>query len=263
VFALRNLIPVVALLLMLGLANDTHATDGIEAYNEGNFINAEATWRDALAAEPTDWVARHNLALALAQQQRWGEAGAHAAVAYVQNPRDESVRWHLNYFLERSGYTPPVIGQFMHPGWPEKLAREASPGEWQLLFIGGALLGALSLALVVAAPYGLRFAGQNWVAWSGGVLSIALMAGALFSLQIWGTAANSRAVLTYQAGELRSIPTDLEGDQEVTPLSAGSLAVVQKSFLGWRQLRFPNGQTGWVRVEELVPLWDRQVIRPN
>jgi hypothetical protein len=35
----------------------------------------------------------------------------------------------------------------------------------------------------------------------------------------------------------------------------GSVAVVTKTFLGWQQLTFENGQTGWVRKDDLVPLW--------
>ena len=27
------------------------------------------------------------------------------------------------------------------------------------------------------------------------------------------------------------------------------------TFLGWVQLTFDNGQTGWVRKQEFVPLW--------
>jgi len=37
-----------------------------------------------------------------------------------------------------------------------------------------------------------------------------------------------------------------------TPLAAGSLAIVDQTFLGWRHLIFPTGQSGWVRAEDLV-----------
>ena len=37
--------------------------------------------------------------------------------------------------------------------------------------------------------------------------------------------------------------------------AAGALAVVDKTFLGWVRLSFENGQTGWVRQEDVVMLW--------
>ena len=42
---------------------------------------------------------------------------------------------------------------------------------------------------------------------------------------------------------------------KTTPLSAGSIAVAGKTFLGWTKLSFPGGQTGWVRTEDLIPLY--------
>lgn len=256
VLAPRHLFPVIVALFALGFAPEA-AAQGDAAYQNGDFTAAETAWRDAIVANPSDWIAHHNLALALAQQNRWDEAGAHAAVAFVQNPRHPSARWHLNYTLERSGYTPPVFGRFLTPGWPEKIARFASPGEWQLLFLGGLLLATLSLSLILLHAYGFRIPAWKLFAWSGGLFAVLVMASAVFGLQVWSSTSDADAALTWQASELRSIPTDLDGEQQIAPLAAGSLVKIEKHFLGWRQLSFPNGQTGWVRKESLIPLWDR------
>ena len=255
VLALRNLLPVLALLLALAVPSDLSADAAIEAYQGGKFADAETTWREALQAEPTDWKAHHNLALALAQQNRWDEAGAHAAVAFVQNPRHPSVRWHLGYTLERSGYTPPIFSRFTDPAWQDEFAQLASPPEWQYLLLSGLLLGVLSLALVLGHAYGLKLRPWKLFAWLGGGVSVITMVVSAFGLQVFGLTANIDAVLTWRATELRSIPTDLNSEQQTSALAPGSLARVEKTFLGWRQLSFPNGQTGWVRQEELVPLW--------
>jgi hypothetical protein len=71
----------------------------------------------------------------------------------------------------------------------------------------------------------------------------------------YGTAANGDAVIVARAISLRSIPTEVDTTQKSSPLSAGSLALTDKSFLGWRRLVFDHGQTGWVRKEEIVPIW--------
>ncbi len=256
VLAPRHLFPVLVVLLSLGTGGDLNA-QGEQAYRQAEFAEAEQIWRDAIAAEPTDWIAHHNLALALAQQDRWDEAGAHATIAFVQNPRHPSTRWHLNYTLERSGYTPPVIGRFLTPDCPEKIAREASSAEWQVLLLGGLLLLVVEGILILVGTYYRRIPGHSFLISLGALVAVALMAGASFGLQVWSTTKNADAALTWQAGELRSIPTDLNAEQETTRLAAGSLCIIEKSFLGWRQVSFPNGQTGWIRKEALVPLWDR------
>ena len=250
----RHLFPVWLLTLGMSLPGELPA-QGAAAYQSGDFAAAEATWRSAIAADSSDWVAHHNLALALAQQNRWEEAGAHAAVAFVQQPRHPSTRWHLAYTLERSGYTPPVIGEFLNPRWSHRIAQIASPAEWRYLLLIGVALGVLGLVLLLLHAYGRRIFGWRLLSWLLGLASVALMASALFSIQIWSTTADHRAALTWSAGELRSIPTDLDSEQQTAALAAGSLCRVEKSFLGWRQISFPNGQTGWVRREALVPLW--------
>ena len=258
VLAPRNLLPLVAMAALFLTAAPTVDADALQDYATGDFEAAEAAWQTTVTATPTDWIAHHNLALTLAQQQRWAEAGAHAAVAFAQHPSDASVRWHLGYTLERSGFAPPVFRDFMAPGWRQLLARSASPARWQLALLGGLLLGIVALSLVLLHTYGRRLPLWRFLAWTLGLGGVVLMAAAALSLQTWGLVANPQAVLTWQPTELRSIPTDLNEEQQTTPLAAGSLARVERRFLGWRQLAFPNGQTGWVRQETVVPLWVRQ-----
>jgi hypothetical protein len=54
---------------------------------------------------------------------------------------------------------------------------------------------------------------------------------------------------------LRSVPTEATNALKTSPLPAGSLAVVDQTFLGWSRLIFPNGQTGWVRTDAVVTLY--------
>ncbi len=265
-FALRHLFPAFALLAAASAllspssaraAETAPPIDPLAAYNEGDFATAEQQWRADLADAPTTWTAHHNLALALAQQGKWGEAGAHAAAAFVQHPEDASVRWHLNYTLERSGYSPPVFRRFMTPGWEEKIARVCSPAGWQRALLGTIALAGLALALLIAAAYRRRAGYVRPLAWLCLLLALSGAIGATLSLQTYGLTAQPDAVLTWQTTTLRSIPSDLAEEQQTTSLAPGSLARVTKSFLGWRQLAFPNGQTGWVRQEELVGLWQQ------
>ncbi|OHE79749.1 MAG: hypothetical protein A3G75_06290 [Verrucomicrobia bacterium RIFCSPLOWO2_12_FULL_64_8] len=225
------------------------------AYGAGDFAAAADAWRAAVAHAPTDWIARHNLALALAQTGSWPEAAAHWTSAFALDPRDESVRWHLGYGFEHAGYTPNGFGEFAQASGPHLVARLASPAEWQWLLVAAGVVFALGLLLLLLRAYAPRGRWQRpaaVVAMGAGVL---LALTAVLSLHFYGGAADPRAGLVWHQGILRSVPTEADTQQKTSGLPAGSLAVVDKTFLGWVRLAFANGQTGWVRKEDVVMLY--------
>ena len=257
IFLPRNLLPFAALLLvaLLPLAMLRAADDPVAAYRRGDFAGAEKSWRAALAAAPTDWIARHNLSLALAQQDHSGEAAAQAAAAFVQNPADASVRWHFALATEKAGFVPmPLVG-FLAPGPLPSLARLASPATWQLVLIAAAVVVAFALGWLLVNGYGRRSRAVLRPARVVLLLGALLAVAALLSLHEFGETADARVVVVLRAGILRSIPTEADTAQKTTPLAAGSVAIADKTFLGWTRLAFENGQTGWIRKEELVALW--------
>jgi hypothetical protein len=225
------------------------------AYRFGNFAAAEAGWRDALTQVPTNWIARHNLGLALAQQDRWPEAAAQWSAAFVQHPADDTLRWNLALGYGHAGYAASDLAAFAAPGPLQMLARLASPAEWQRLLAGMAALAAAAAALLLARGYGLIRPWANSVALMALVLALVAAAAAGVGLHAYGSAADARAALVWRSATLRSIPTEADTTQKTSPLSAGNLAVVDKTFLGWSRLTFDNGQTGWVRTDDLVGLW--------
>jgi hypothetical protein len=229
----------------------------LDAYAAGDFPAAENHWRDRLAAAPADWIAHHNLALALAQQNKWAESAAHAAAAFVQNPADPSVRWHLPVMMERAGYAPPVLVNFARPDLMHALAARRSAAGWQDVLLVSVALAAAALILLLARAYALR---KKLILIPAAALLLLLasalgLAISLTSLCAWSPVADTRTVIVWQASTLRSIPTDAGDTQKTTPLPAGSVALVDKTFLGWSRLVFENGQTGWTRREVFVPLW--------
>ncbi|HUL53550.1 MAG TPA: BatD family protein [Opitutaceae bacterium] len=228
----------------------------LAAYNAGAFAAAEEAWRAAIGRQPTDWVARHNLALALAQQGHWPEAAAQWTSAFVLNPRDDSVRWHLALGFERAGYTPPGLGEFAQASGPHLVARLASPAECQwLLVFAGALLAAGALLLLLRAYRGTANGWTRPAALVAMGVAVLLALAAAMALHFYGDAADPRAAVAWHQALLRSIPTEADTQQKTSSLPAGSLAVVDKTFLGWVRLAFPNGQTGWVRQEDIVWLY--------
>ena len=255
-FKPRNLLPFAALVCAVFLNTPgLLAEEPGAAYGRGDFAAAEAGWRKGVAANGTDWIARHNLALALAQQSRWGEAAAHATAAFVQHPRDESVRWHLDYLLSRGGNTPEALSGFVRGTPAHTLAQLASPAEWQRVLLGSAALAGIGAAFLLLRSYGRL---GRWAGFLGAFILLGALFGGIAGTAgstLYSTMGNARAAMVWKPSVLRSVPTEADTQQKTTPIAAGTLAVVDKVFLGWHRLSFENGQTGWIRSEELVFLW--------
>jgi hypothetical protein len=116
----------------------------------------------------------------------------------------------------------------------------------------------ISAALVVLLFRGYRRIGP-WArpaALSTILAAIVVAALATIALRAYGDLANPAVAMVWKPTALRSIPTEAESSQKMSPLSAGSIAIADREFLGgWTHLRFGGGQAGWVRSEDIVPLY--------
>lgn len=254
-FLPRNLLPLFLIALGVSVLPQLHAKEPAEDYRQGEFASAEKAWRQTMESQPTDWVARHNLSLALAQQEQWPEAAAQATAAFLQNPRDEANRWNLALAYQKAGYTPTAIAPLLASGPLADLAQLASPADWEWLTIVGAI--GVAIALIALLLMGYRLA-PRWIKWIA--LLVVLIASMLIGASIagrsaYGIAADPQVALVWRDGTLYSIPTQADTTQQTTTLSAGAMGTMGDTFLGWTHLTFPNGQTGWVRKSELVTIW--------
>ena len=262
-FLPRNLFPFITALALAVIitSSQLQAAEGTTDYRRGDFPAAEKAYRVILAANPTDALAHHNLSLALAQQDRWDEAAAHASAALVQAPTHEAIRAQFTLAAEKSGHVPAALAAFLAPGPLQKLARLQSPAAWQITLLTAAGILLLSTAGLLVTFFQVPQRSERArrlsrrLAYAAIIVSLLGSTGAVTSLFIYGPASDARSAIAWRASTLRSIPTEADTTQKTTPLAAGSLAAVDQKFLGWRHLTFPSGQTGWVRAEDLVPLW--------
>jgi hypothetical protein len=173
-------------------------------------------------------------------------------------PAERPCRHHaldLALGLQRSGLAPPELVEFSRGEGRYRLARFATPGELQLALIAAALLLAAALFVLLLQGYRRIGAWAKPTALTTSLLAMVLAAAATFSLHTYGQLAHPAAALIWRASVLRSIPTEADTSQKTSPLSAGSIAVMEKPFLSWTKLEFAGGQTGWVRTEDLIPLY--------
>jgi tetratricopeptide (TPR) repeat protein len=258
-FRFKNLLPFAALIVIgLALTSPTLRADaGRVAYDRADFAAAEQAWRAALAKAPANPAAHHNLSLALSQQDRWGEAAAHAAAAFAQQPNDPATHWNLTFTLERAGYAPSVFTGFARSNPPHQVAHLLSATQWQYAAILAVVIAALASAMLLLRAYGN---GARWLKPSAitlFTLAAVLGSAAGFSLRVYSPLNDARAVIVWHDTTLRSIPTEADTAQKTTPLPAGTVAIVNHTFIpgAWARLSFPNGQTGWLRQEDLVAIW--------
>ena len=253
----RNLLPFFFVFaLVLSAPGRLHAADAAADYRAGKFAAAEKSWRAELTRNPANWVARHNLGLALAQEQKWAEAAAQTTAAFVQHPGDVRVSRELATSYLKAGYTVEGIGAFAQPDRGMKLAMQASPAAWQLALAGGIALLSVAVGLWLMRIYGWR------ARWVPPVATLVLLAGLIltpaaeFGRRSYGLAGDPRAMLVWAPpGPLRSIPTEADNTQQTSPLAAGTIGAVDNTYLDWVHLSFSNGQTGWARKKELLGLW--------
>lgn len=227
-------------------AAESAAPDATALYARGEFAAAEAALRPAVAAAPLDAALRHNLALALAQQGEWDEAAAHAYAAALQHPGDPALERLFASTTPKAGYRVVL---------PPAPARLLPLARWQSLGLASAF------ALLALAPaawlIGLHGGGRGIVRAGHATFLIgALVLGASWlAVRAHGASASPDAVLVWRAATLRAVPTDAGEQKVVAELPAGTVARVDKAFLGWRRVVLPDGNTGWVRAEPLVALW--------
>jgi len=244
------------LALALGLAAPAARAADSEAvaaaYAEGDFARAERGAAERVAEEPLDWVARSQLALALAQRDRSAEALPHAVAAWLQRPREDATQWNLRWIAARAGRIDPAVARLLDDGARARLARMASPAGWQRGGLAAATLACVGLGALVHARHRRRRPPRAAAAaaLAGGVgLGVALLA-----LSAWGELADPRAAVLGSAASLRSVPTEAV-EQAERRLEPGLLVTEERRFLGWSEVRASNGDRGWLRSDGLTLLY--------
>ncbi len=254
-FLRHNLLPR-ATLFALALLPLALRASPLEDYQKGEFAAAEKGWRQIVAASPLDAHLRYNLALAAAQQNHWSESLAHSLAAFCLAPRDPSIRWQFALSLERSGIESPAFSGFVNGGVKYKIARSFSPVEWSLIGSSSALATALAASVLLVGFYHRRSRAYRWIAGAIAVAAAVATISAVVSLRCYGPLAERSTAIVSRNVLLCSVPTEIDTTQKTVPLPAGSLARIDRTFLGWSRLVFANGQTGWVRTDWVTAIYD-------
>ena len=268
-FRLRNLVPWLGISLFFfmaasdGLAAPSQESDPqeqkeedpVSLYRAGKFEQAAKLWTKRVSTAPGDVTAQNNLALCYFQLGEKERALAHGLAAYLRDPGKESVAWNLRIYAASSDQLDPAISRLMEEGFASWLTSKRGVFHWQVGLVLGFLMMSGGGALLLASGYQSEKR-KIWLRLG----SIVLLIGALESgvagtaLGVYGKLSDRSAVMIVDAEPLRTVPTEVEPQAEKA-YPPGSIAHLEKTFLGWSKIRMPNHDVGWIRTENLVPLY--------
>jgi hypothetical protein len=214
----------------------------------------------ALKSNWNDWAAHRNLAVYQTQQGELNLAIAHASAAFIQHPTGSDTRDTLLAALGETEITDRSLQQMLSGTWYQRAPTLLSPTGWQRLALFAALLTAGGCGVLVLSLYSGRQLQpfRSVVLWTGrgvAALGAILLAAALASWNAYGAFSHPEAAILVQNANASPVPTDLVPTEETSPLSAGSVVIAGRSFLGWRRVEAEREISGWVRGNVLMPLY--------
>jgi hypothetical protein len=222
--------------------------------------NAQGPANKALRADWNNWAAHYDIAAQQMVQGNMDYAVAHLTAAFLQHPASGDVQDNLRWSLQQAGSMDPTLRRLLYGAWFQRYPALLPPASWQKLGLLASLMIGGGLCALVVPIYtnrgepALRLAGRSAV-----IAGITLLAVAAMSWNAWGDLHRPNVAMLVEGINLSPAPTDLVKDRETLPMTAGSLTLFQRSFLGWKQvelLGLPGGKvTGWVRSPYAMPLY--------
>jgi len=180
---------------------------------------------------------------------------ANGLSAYLVAPQTATVDWNMMIFANAADQLDAAIERLLEDTWTSWLTSRWGVFSWQVTMILGSAGAALGAGLMLASGYRAKrrrvFFALGIAAAAGGLVAMAV---ATTALGVYGNLADRAVVMVVDVVPLRSVPTEVETQAEKA-YPPGSIAHREKEFLGWSKVRMPNNDAGWIRTENLVPLY--------
>lgn len=261
IFKYSSWFPCLALVLTFSLAIEQASAQGEEAnqaaelYQNGNFAAAGAIWTAQINKSPEALEPRYNAGLAAAQQGDWPRAWAFWTSALCLDPHNDDLAWNIKIAHQNTTAYDPVLRSLVEREGLFSIISMQSPAGWQRLSYHSIWALGILLGLGVVAIY-VRPVRRS----AGPLIAAGILAGVLAHFSVWAhqkyeALGEPDTQLFVEDASLLSIPTDLQQDQVTSSAGAGTIAKVEKRFLTWVKVSLPNGETGWTRQQNLLPLY--------
>jgi len=175
--------------------------------------------------------------------------------SYLLSPKTSTVAWNTRNFAQGAEQLDGAVLALWGDQGAAWLTSRFGVFGWHGILLLGIATCALGAGLGLASGY---FEKNRIILFRIGAATLLAgllgVGGAGSALEIYGKLADRNAVMIVDVEPLRSVPTEVEPQAEKA-YPPGSIAHLEKSFLGWSKIRMPNHDVGWIRTEHLVPLY--------
>lgn len=231
----------------LPVAADSLWIQGVTAYEEGAYAEAENAWLELAESCRDNAELWYNIGNAAFQA---GD-NAHAVMGYERalklDPSYEDARYNLSIVARHLDQIDSVP-EFALKRFFRSISYAMGANGWALL---GALLFAVTLFGVWlfrrSGRRGLRLAG-----FFGGIFTLLLCAASLgFSWwQYSDYASDTEAIVMKARSTVRSAPSS-SGSTSLFDLHAGTKVTTLESVNGWSNIRIADGREGWIKDDDI------------
>ncbi len=249
--------------ILAGGCNISQAADGalpaLDAKAAAALSAAQGPAGEALHANWNNWAAHYDVGTQQMVQGNVDYAVAHLTAAFLQHPSSGAVQDNLRWSLQQVGTMDPTLRRLLYGAWFQRYPVLLSPVGWQRLGLLAGLCVGGGLCAVILQLYTTRHRrelqlGGRWAV----VVGIVPLVVSVMAWNTWGDLHRPNVAMLVEGINLSPDPTDLVKDRETLPVAAGSVALTQSSFLGWKQVQLvgvPGKITGWTRAPYLMPLY--------
>jgi len=217
------------------------ADDGAAAYQRGDYAQAVELWQSQAQQEGVHADLLSALGNAEWKLGRKGRAILCWERALLLNPRDPVALAGLHHAQGVGGTDRPL------PTWTETYASFMTADTWLLL-------GTLSFWVAVYCIVVPRLKRQPSTDLNERILLLSITLLVLTIPGLWGAHTNAqRAVIKQGEISLRLTPTKL--GEPIQATSEGDVVRTDRKFNGHVRVITAEGKAGWVRADEIEPIW--------
>ncbi|HEX2395931.1 MAG TPA: tetratricopeptide repeat protein [Bacteroidales bacterium] len=226
---------------------DSLFVKGNEYYMQKQYAMAEQCYSRViqLGFESADLY--FNLGNALYKQEKLAAAILYYEKALILKPGDQDIKENLALANARIIDKIDAIPEFFVKRWINGLKSMFSPDTWAIICLVLFVLGLAGfLMYYISSSYGFKRA-----AFTIGVVFIILLgiSVTLMITRIRTIINKESAIIMSTSVTARSSPD--EQSTNVFVLHEGTKVSITDSILNWKEIRIPNGNTGWVPEESL------------
>ena len=221
----------------------TNFTEAVRAYDSGDFSSAAKFFRSNIVKDSPDPALLYNLGTCLCNEGDLAGALVCFERAHLLAPSDTAITENLN-FVRRRLFLPEVNKINGPTDMLLAAAYSLRPDEWLLL----ALFAWCAAGIFLAFRHKLSV--NKRIVFIGGCILILIIALSVSIFEQLDAYSDTKAVITSESAELRSLPSVTSGSKLVR-LRMGTMVKIIESRFDWVRIKSDNTR-GWIQKDKMT-----------